>query len=184
MSQTNGLHSRVNLIRASSANTRERRRDFTQNHLRTRSADKTTHRERRVNDLTSRRVRRKRIGLPVFLSIIYYRLVKRSVFTGSDFEYTDEYTVRPDARTRSEPVPAWCRCNDVGTHSFLSVHRLLSFSRHLRSLWHETSAECASDVPSRCGLGRDGTGQARDSRDSRKFYSTFRATVANEIPRK
>lgn len=67
------------------------------------------------------RVRRKRISLPVFLSIIYYYRVKRSVFTGGDFEYTDEYTARPNARTRSEPVSAWCRCNDDGTHFFLCI---------------------------------------------------------------
>lgn len=76
VSQTNGLHLRVNSIRAiPSANTRSATRFYLKP-----SADsvqiKPTHRERGANGLTSRRVRRKRIGLPVFLSIIYYCRVK------------------------------------------------------------------------------------------------------------
>jgi len=51
---------------------------------------------------------------------------------------------REDARTRSEPVPAWCRCNDDGTHFFLCI----GYFR-----FHDTSdrfdTKRARNVPSR-----------------------------------
>lgn len=99
-----------------------------------------------------------------FFSVYYLlRRVKRSVFTGGDFEYTDEYTARSDARTRSEPVPAWCRCND-GTHFFLCI----GYFR-----FHDTSdrfdTKRAWNARPMCHPGgRDG---CQNSQDSRKFYS-------------
>lgn len=75
-----------------------------------------------------------------------------------------------DARTRSEPVPAWCRCND-GTHFFLCI----GYFR-----FHDTSdrfdTKRAQNV--RAGCVRR-AGRARISQNSRKFCST----AANEIPR-
>lgn len=134
---------------------------FTWNHFCGLGPDKTTHRERSSCFCSQKEDR------PSSFSIYYLlRRVKRSGFTGGDFKYTDEL-YRED----------WCQNSlRTGFHlvsmqrrdAFLSVHRLLSFSRHLRSLWHETSAECASDVPFRR------MERVRDSQDSRKFYSSNR----------
>lgn len=102
------------------------------------------------------RVRRKRISLPVFLSIIYYR--GQAIFTGGGFECTDEYR---ETRTRSEPVPAWCRCNDDGTHFFLCI----GYFR-----FHDTSDRFDTKRMRNARLMCRPSGRARNSRDSRKFY--------------
>lgn len=133
-----------------------------------RSTDKTIDRVANESPLGERNERKNQ---PSSFSV-YYLLcrVKRSVFTGGDFEYTEEHNARPDATTRSEPVPAWCRCND-GTHFFLCI----GYFR-----FHDTSdrfdTKRARNVHAGC-VRR--AGRVRDSQNSRKFCST----AANEILR-
>lgn len=115
-------------------------------------------------------------SLPVFPSIIYlsrcqaialYPAVISNIWTNVPWYYCQN-SFRTGSRLVS--MQRW--------NVFLSVHRLLSFSQHLRSLWHETSAECALDVPSSQDRMR---GTLAGSH--RKFYSMFWATVGNNIPR-
>lgn len=82
------------------------------------------------------------------------------------------YTARTDARTRSEPVPAWCRCND-GTHFFLCIGY---FRFHNTS--HRFDTKRARNARSMCHLdGRNGC-------EIRRIPVNFiQAIVANKIPK-
>lgn len=160
------VHLRANLIRARLQQIRATR-CFTWNHLYGLGPDKTIHRER-----TSCLVRRKKIGLPVLLSIIYYAVSSDRSLPAAISNIRTNYTARTDARTRSEPVPAWCRCYD-GTHFFLCIGY---FRFHNTSDRFDTKR--ARNARPMCHLG--GWNECETRRIPVNF---IRAIVANKIPK-